>query len=695
MMQNTLLKWLYSNIKDKNEACSNTITQLKCSVNGIKNFAVGNEYVHFIEEKTDEKECKIISDLLDHHTMPCAHNIPPMNSLYTVHDNKKPHQKWSKLKNIYTYIPSFCINRQQALHKCEQDIISISFLPKSETTADENLNHLDPIFIYSRIMKEILLTIKFNKEDFQKFIDWCQAEVCNNENESKKISEFAEKYRAEEAVIWYSYLEFLYSMLNRALRLTDVNTIIKMGFFITDLHRHIERLHKEQVRQDRISETLTVYRGQGLSKTDFDQVKKTKNGLMSFNCFLSTTADYDVALAFAESNRSDPELVGILFAMTVHLSKSTTPFALIKNISRYLAENEVLFSMHTVFRVHDIEAMDDSQRLFKVNLSLTDENDKDFLMLTNCIRKETFPDKEGWYRLGLVLIKMGRSDKAVQVYQVLLDQTTDETEKASIYNQIGWTKCNLGEYKDAMTFFEQSLEIKKRILRSTHPNLASSYNNIGAAYQRTGEYSKALLSCEKALEIDQQLLPLNHPDLAGDYSNIGLLYENTGEHSKALSSYKKALEIRQTSLPSNHPDLACSFNNIGIVYCNIGQYSSALLFHQNALKIRQKSFPPNHPDLAYSYNNMGIVYRHMGNYSEALLQYEKALTIRKQVLPSNHSTLATSYNNMAVTYEAMHDYSQACEFYERAVNIGQQSLPPNHPNLLKWRKNLNRIKTKF
>jgi hypothetical protein len=63
-------------------------------------------------------------------------------------------------------------------------------------------------------------------------------------------------------------------MLNRALRTGNVDIIITMGFFIRDLHRQIENLYKKQLVNYEVEEILTLYRGEGLSKDDFEQIKK-------------------------------------------------------------------------------------------------------------------------------------------------------------------------------------------------------------------------------------------------------------------------------------------------------------------------------------------------------------------------------------------------------------------------------------
>ena len=352
-------------------------------------------------------------------------------------------------------------------------------------------------------------------------------------------------------------------MLNRALRLLDVDIIVKMGFFISDLHRHIVQLHQEQFGGNRSNITFKVYRGQGMLDTEFEKLKQTRGGLLSFNNFLSTSKKRDVSLDFAQRGSTNSDMVGILFVMIIHPAQSTTPFASITNVGAYGdKEDEVLFAMNTIFRIQDIQLMGGNHRLFRVELTLTCDNDADLHVLTDRIREESFPKSEGWYRLAGVLGKMGQPQKAQQVYEMLLEQETEERGKAPIYNQIGVMKCGQGEYKEAIAYYEKSLEIKKKTLAPNDPSLVSSYNNVGSVYFNMGEYPKALSYYEKALAIRQQSLPSNHPDLASSYINLGLTYEKIDNYAKAYSFYEQALAIQQKSLPPNHPNLQDTRNKI-------------------------------------------------------------------------------------------------------------------------------------
>jgi tetratricopeptide (TPR) repeat protein len=695
MVQNVMLIWLDKDINDKKEDCCNTVTQLRHIGNTVHTFTDTDQCIDFVTDRYSEKVILIISGALCQNIVPLVHDIAQLHKIFIFGKNKIRYEQWtkqwSKIKDVFIEVTPIYEALKQASQQCEQNAISISFVATNGDANSNNLDRLDPTFMYSQIMKEILLTIEFDQEHVNQFIVYCRDTFDGNEYQLKYVDELERKYLDKTPIWWYTCECFLYPMLNRALRTTDVDIIIQMGFLIGDLHRHIEKLHKEQLGSHLTSKTFVVYRGQGLSSTDFDQLMNTKGGLLSFNNFLSTSKDRDVSFAFAESNQYDPDLFGILFVMTIEPSRSTTPFALINAVSFFQTEDEVLFSMHTVFRIGKIQSMGENPRLFQVDLTLTGEDDEDLRVLMDRIREEIYPDAEGWFRLGEVLRTMGQFDKSQQVYEALLDQTTDESKKVPIYHQIAWAKDEQGEYEEAIIFYEKTLEINKKRFPPNHLSLATTYNNIGMVYGKMGDYPKALSYYEKALEIKQQSPPPNHPDFASTYGNISLAYQNMGDYPKALSSLEKTLAIQQQSLPPNHPSLAMSYNNIGVVYQNMGDYTKALSSYEKALEIKQQSLPPNHPSLATSFIGIGNVYQNMGDYPKALSYYEKTLEIRKQSLPPNHPHLASSYGNIGIVYDSMGDYPKALSYYEKALEIKKQSLPPNHPDLASSYNNIGAV----
>ncbi|CAM4960445.1 unnamed protein product [Rotaria socialis] len=358
-----------------------------------------------------------------------------------------------------------------------------------------------------------------------------------------------------------------------------------------------------------------------MSKEDFQNLLDSKGGLLSFNNFLSTSMEPKVGMKFVERTmKKNQDIVGVIFIMTIDQSKistSNTPFAMIDEHSAIPSEQEILFTMHTVFRIVEIKQTAKNNRLWEIHLTITDDNDSQLAGLTDCIKEEV-RGSTGWRRMGQLMLKVGHFDQVEELYNGLLDNASTDSDRAHIYHMLGYLKDDQGKYPEAVKFYEKCLEIKRKILPEDDASLASTYGNIGRVYNNMGEYSKALEFYEKSLKIREISLPANHPNLASSYNNIGSVYDNMGEYSKALEFYEKSLKIREISLPANHPDLATSYSNIGLVYDTMGEYSKALEFYEKSLKIREISLPANHPDLATSYNNIGGAYKNIGEYSKAL-----------------------------------------------------------------------------
>ncbi|CAF4778052.1 unnamed protein product, partial [Rotaria socialis] len=199
----------------------------------------------------------------------------------------------------------------------------------------------------------------------------------------------------------------------------------------------------------------------------------------------------------------------VMFIMTIDPSKistSITPFAMIDEHSAIPQEQEILFTMHTVFRVGEIKRTAENSRLWEVQLAITDESDPQLAGLTDRIKQEV-QGSTGWHRMGKLMLQVGHFDQAEEVYNELLENASHDSDRAFIYNQLGLMKYSQGEYQQAVTFYEKSLQICKKILSPDDPELATRYNNIGGVYDNMGEYSKALEYYEKSLKIREISLP--------------------------------------------------------------------------------------------------------------------------------------------------------------------------------------------
>jgi tetratricopeptide (TPR) repeat protein len=244
-----------------------------------------------------------------------------------------------------------------------------------------------------------------------------------------------------------------------------------------------------------------------LSDIDFEKMERNSDHLLSFNNFLSTSIDRDVSFTFANSALDDPSLglVGVIFRMDINPSKSSTPFASLKNINQYSnSEQEILFSMHTVIRIGEIDQIQD--RLGEVHLILTDDDDPELRNLTDYIRLE-IEAGFGWQTMGQLMTKMGEFDKAIEIYHTLLETIPNSSNEEMIrflitnYNNVALAYDGKGDFSTALSYYEKILEIEEKVLPENHSSFAITYNNMATAHRSTGNYQVALTYLQKTVEI--------------------------------------------------------------------------------------------------------------------------------------------------------------------------------------------------
>lgn len=612
VVQNFVLIWVDATIDESKKHFQDILTRLRRVVNDVSICTAPEQCIARLKGISNEKAFILASGALDQNLIREVNAFAQVEAIYIFGSDIALHEHWtrtcSKIKGMYTKIKPICDALQLAAKQCNEDSIAISLvsasgndsagislLSEGAEASSEYLNQLEPSFMYTQIFKEILLTIEHDKQNITQLAKYCRDLYQDNMGELSIITEFERDYKSTTSIWWYTRECFTYQILNRALRNLESDTIINMGFFIHDLHKQIEKLHSKQITS--CSEaTILVYRGQGLSTAHFGKLRKTKGGLISFNNFLSTSKNRTVSFEFAERASEKDDTAGILFVMTVDPLTSSVPFAAIRDVSYFKTEEEILFSMHSVFRIGEIKEIENNKPLYQVELTLTADDDEQLRTLTECIREET-EGPTGWRRLGRLLLKIGQVDEAEKLYIALVEQSSNEDDKAHYYNQLGLVKYDQRDYRKAVWYHAKAIEIEERTLAPDDPLLAIAYSNVGVAYGEMKEHAKALSFYTKALEIEQKALPPNHPSLATTYSNIGGMYCNMGEYLKALPFFEKDLKICQITLPSNHPALATPYNNIAFVYGNLGQSQIALFYLAQAQEILERSLPPNHPKI--------------------------------------------------------------------------------------------------
>ena len=691
ILQNFLLVWLDASMNEKEHFFKTSLEQLRQFVASVNTFTNPNECYDFMKTIQDETIFLIVSGSLGQYLVPRIHSFTHLKSIYILCNNKPTHQQWSqqffKVRGVHTTMTSIYKLLKQDCEKCDRDKISISY------------SGIDSTFMYSQLIRNTLLeTDDDDKMSVKELVDYLRLEKDISESEIQRVEN---EYNQHSPIWWYTAPFFVYQILNRGLRMFDIDILMKMGFFVRHLYNHIEKLFQEQMSTSANMTPFKVNRGQGLLKEDFDKLMKSRGNLLSFNNFLSTSTNRSVSLNtfarhFAVENPND---MGILFHMTIdpkYCDKSSVVFADVKDVGYFKGdEAEILFSTHSIFHINDIQKIQDPQlnNLWEVHLTLA-SNDVNYELRD--VGEQIVQDcrKTGWPQFGFILTKLEKYAEAEQLFQILLKKASSDRDRAIFLNNLGLVYTHKPNYTKARSFYEQSLNISKNCQSNADVDqlIADTCHNIGNIYQHLGEYAKALSYQQRALSIRQKCLPSGHLRFAYSYIAIGIIYCDISNFSKALSYYDKALEIqKQKRLSPYHPDYILSYNSIGNVYLLDGDYPKALSYFERVLDIQQKSLIPNQKKFVTTYRSFAGVYCAMGQYSKALSYYQQALDTLQKHSTTQCSNLAFIYDGFGTVYYITNNYTKALSFFEQALTIMKETLPSSHPRIAKCYMHISNV----
>jgi CHAT domain-containing protein len=192
--------------------------------------------------------------------------------------------------------------------------------------------------------------------------------------------------------------------------------------------------------------------------------------------------------------------------------------------------------------------------------------------------------------------------------------------------------------------------------------LANEANNIGGVYLTWGDYRKALEYFDQALEMRRALGHRRQEAIA--LNNIGRVYDLLGEAQKALDYHRQALELRRTL--GDRVGEGASLNNIGLVYGWLGEKDKELDYYQQALSIFRATGDRGYE--ASTLNNIASFYLYTRKEPRAALQYQsQALDIRRAL--GQRLQEATELDNIGFIHNRMGDPRKALEYHLQAFDL--------------------------
>lgn len=235
--------------------------------------------------------------------------------------------------------------------------------------------------------------------------------------------------------------------------------------------------------------------------------------------------------------------------------------------------------------------------------------------------------------------------------------------RAQLLNNAGAAYKNLGQYDEAIEYYQQNLQIQEQLgnlysMAQSKANIANVYFAFELDYDKVLEYYNESLE-----DLNKHLI--HNPDdqqgkqlLAGIYLNIGIACKEIENDDMAIENFQRALDMF-TEL-DNKAGIANALNSIGLVYLAAGSYQEALDASMNALEVYREI--GQRKEEAGALKNIGHIYYKWKRYSEALSYMNQSLKLSREM--NLKREMFDVYKDMSNVYRDIGDYRQALQNYE-------------------------------
>jgi tetratricopeptide (TPR) repeat protein len=200
------------------------------------------------------------------------------------------------------------------------------------------------------------------------------------------------------------------------------------------------------------------------------------------------------------------------------------------------------------------------------------------------------PESQNAYEAGMRLVRTGRLDDAIKVFQRGLQA---DTENLNLLDAIGATLSLQGNFGPAQQYFERSLQL--------NPQFEPARKNLAINYYNLGQYDLAAVEFEKLAKFSGE--PQSIANLF-----LGILADKNHNYSNSASLLEKSGELLD-----KYPDALIAFAD-SLVQLKQTAKAAAVLSRVDAIRALSSD----------QYLQTGTLYSQLGQDKRALAEFDRA-----------------------------------------------------------------------
>lgn len=253
------------------------------------------------------------------------------------------------------------------------------------------------------------------------------------------------------------------------------------------------------------------------------------------------------------------------------------------------------------------------------------------------------------------------SIKAGKLALRTIEQNEFFTKKPLALNYLGVIYRNLGDYKEALSFFSRGLEAAKKYDDKTQ--LAHAYNNLGSLHRLMGNGSLAIEQTFKGLKIFEELK--DSAGMAFCALNLGVLYSNQKNYKRAIEYLQRVIDIRKRI--GDKPGELTAQVRIAEVYFELADYEKAYSIYLYTLDEHKKR--NEEIGMAFAYGGLSTIFFARGDFNEALNYRLKSLEINSKI--NQNVAIISDYCQIALIQARLNNFPSGKNYLDKAVALAK------------------------
>ncbi len=284
--------------------------------------------------------------------------------------------------------------------------------------------------------------------------------------------------------------------------------------------------------------------------------------------------------------------------------------------------------------------------------------------------------------------------EAVEYYKLALEGLSklDDTLyyrqlKIGILENLGHLSQVLGDWDNALNYYEEELKIVKRVedfIKSSkysakkHGKIekkwlglkqAEAYMNIADINRRKSNWQLAEKNYRNGMKLSQDLE--DYKGLAEANRGLGYVHWRRGEHEKAIKHYDKGIKFGKKLKDKSIVSIV--FIELGNIYNYQGDWDRAIKFYNRSLQ-NLKKLDTQHPheqrlrqEMARAYNNLGDIYIKQKAWDKAIDYFERCEKLATEIGDTHMRAWSTF--NAGECYAKKRELERATENCKNALKL--------------------------